>query len=105
VLGDAWAANNFPHMRVKWNTYPDHIGHKDSPGCFRCHDNKHRTDTGEKIGKKCGTCHNIVAEEESDSRVLQELGVQEPPPAPPEAAAPADATAATAAPAAKDAGA
>ncbi len=82
ALGDAYAWNNFPHMQVKWNTYPNHIGHQDSPGCFRCHDNKHKTETGEKVGKKCGTCHNIVAEEESDSALLQELGIQEAPPEP-----------------------
>jgi hypothetical protein len=81
ALGDAYAWNNFPHMRVKWNTYPNHIGHQESPGCFRCHDNKHKTDDGEKIGKKCSTCHNVVADEESDSALLQELGIQEPPPA------------------------
>ena len=86
ALGDAYAWNNFPHMKVKWNTYPNHVGHQDSPGCFRCHDNKHKTDDGAKIGKKCSTCHNIVAEEESNSAVLQELGLQEPPPEPPAAA-------------------
>jgi hypothetical protein len=69
-------------MKVTWNLYPNHIGHQDSPGCFRCHDNKHKTETGEKIGKKCSTCHTIVAEEESNSAVLQELGIQEPPPEP-----------------------
>ena len=101
ALGDAWAWNNFPHMKVKWNTYPNHIGHQDSPGCFRCHDNKHKTDTGEKIGKKCSTCHNVVAEEESDSAVLQELGIQEPPPAAEEAApATVDTATASATPAA-----
>ena len=82
ALGDAYAWNNFPHMKVKWNTYPNHVGHQDSPGCFRCHDNKHKTDDGAKIGKKCSTCHNIVAEEESNSAVLQELGLQEAPPEP-----------------------
>jgi hypothetical protein len=82
ALGDAYAWNNFAHMKVRWNTYPDHIGHQNSPGCFRCHDNKHKTATGEKIGKKCSTCHTIVADEESDSAVLQELGIQEPPPQP-----------------------
>jgi hypothetical protein len=50
-----------------------------------------------------------VADEETDSKLLQELGLQEPPPAPQEAAAPADAaadaTAAAAEPAAKGAGA
>ena len=45
ALGDAYTWNNFPHMRVVWNTYPNHIGHQQSPGCFRCHDNKHKTDT------------------------------------------------------------
>jgi hypothetical protein len=94
ALGDAYAWNNFPHMKVKWNTYPNHVGHQDSPGCFRCHDNKHKTDDGAKIGKKCNTCHNIVAEEESNSAVLQELGLQEPPPEPPAAATGAAAEAA-----------
>ncbi|MCM2310485.1 MAG: NapC/NirT family cytochrome c [Steroidobacteraceae bacterium] len=82
ALGDAYAWNNFPHMKVTWNLYPNHIGHQDSPGCMRCHDNKHKTADGDKIGKKCSTCHNLVAEEESDSKLLQELGVQEAPPEP-----------------------
>jgi nitrate/TMAO reductase-like tetraheme cytochrome c subunit len=100
ALGDAYTWNNFPHMKVVWNTYPNHIGHKQSPGCFRCHDNKHKTDTGEKVSKKCGTCHEVIAEDESDSAVLQELGLQEPPPAPAEPEAPAEPAAATAAAAA-----
>jgi nitrate/TMAO reductase-like tetraheme cytochrome c subunit len=82
ALGDAYTWNNFPRMKVTWNLYPNHIGHQDSPGCFRCHDNKHKTADGGKIGKKCGTCHSIVADEESDSKLLQELGVQEAPPEP-----------------------
>ena len=97
ALGDAYCWNNFPHMKVTWNLYPNHIGHQDTPGCFRCHDNKHKTADGEKIGKKCSTCHNLVAEEESDSKLLQELGVQEAPPEPAveEGAAPEAQTAAT----------
>ena len=90
ALGDAYTWNNFPHMKVTWNLYPNHIGHQDSPGCFRCHDNKHKTDDGKKVGKKCNTCHNLVAEEESDSKLLQELGVQEPPPEPAAAEAAAE---------------
>jgi hypothetical protein len=82
ALGDAYCWNNFPHMKVTWNLYPNHIGHQETPGCFRCHDNKHKTADGDKIGKKCGTCHNIVADEESDSALLQELGLQEAPPEP-----------------------
>jgi hypothetical protein len=79
ALGDAYCWNNFPQMKVTWNLYPNHIGHEESPGCFRCHSNKIKTDAGEKIGRKCSTCHEIVAEEESDSRLLQELGLQRPP--------------------------
>ena len=86
-------------MKVVWNTYPNHIGHQQSPGCFRCHDNKHKTDTGEKISKKCNTCHNVIAEDESDSSVLQELGLQEAP-AEPTVPAEADTGAASATPAA-----
>ncbi len=80
ALGDAYCWNNFPHMQVTWNLYPNHIGHKNTPGCFRCHDNKHKTDDGEKISRKCSTCHEILAEEERDSAILQELGLQEEPP-------------------------
>jgi len=83
ALGDAYCWNNFPHMQVTWNLYPNHIGHQDTPGCFRCHDNKHKTDDGEKISRKCSTCHEILAEEERDSAILQELGLQEEPPEPP----------------------
>jgi len=67
-----------------------------SPGCSRCNDNKHKPDDGEKMGKKCSTCHNIVAEEESDSKVLQELGLQEAPPAPAPEEPAADTTASAA---------
>jgi len=95
ALGDAYCWNNFPHMKVTWDLYPNHIGHQQSPGCFRCHDNKHKTDDGDKIGKKCGTCHNLIVEEESDSKLLQELGLQEPPPEPAAPAEGAEAPAAT----------
>jgi hypothetical protein len=95
ALGDAYCWNNFPHMKVTWDLYPNHLGHQQSPGCFRCHDNKHKTDDGDKIGKKCGTCHNLIVEEESDSKLLQELGLQEPPPEPAAPAEGAEAPAAT----------
>ena len=35
--------NFFPEMKASWKTYPDNIGHKDWPGCFRCHDGLHKT--------------------------------------------------------------
>jgi nitrate/TMAO reductase-like tetraheme cytochrome c subunit len=73
ALGDIYCWNVFPQMKVTWDTYPNHIGHNQSPGCYRCHDNKHKTESGEKISKKCSTCHNVVAEDEADPEVLKKL--------------------------------
>lgn len=72
-LGDIYALNVFPAMKVFWDTYPNHIGHEDSPGCFRCHDRKHRTENRERISKDCETCHMILAEREENPAILQEL--------------------------------
>ncbi len=47
------AAYVFPLMSVDWGTYPNHLGHQDSPGCFRCHD-------GSKAKNECDTCHTFV---------------------------------------------
>ena len=38
--------NFFPEMKVSWQAYPDNLGHKEFPGCFRCHDGKHVTNRG-----------------------------------------------------------
>jgi nitrate/TMAO reductase-like tetraheme cytochrome c subunit len=76
ALGDIYCWNVFPQMKVTWNTYPDHIGHTQSPGCFRCHDNKHvarSADREEKISRKCTTCHNLVAEDEAEPEALKAL--------------------------------
>jgi len=73
ALGDIWSWNAFPAMKVTWNTYPNHLGHQQSPGCLRCHDNKHVTATGEKISRSCDLCHNVVAEDEASPAVLKSL--------------------------------
>jgi nitrate/TMAO reductase-like tetraheme cytochrome c subunit len=52
-----WAENVFPAMKVKWRTYPDHNGHIDTPGCFRCHDDEHKAKDGSVIRQDCETCH------------------------------------------------
>jgi hypothetical protein len=51
--------NVFPEMHVQFGTYPNNIGHIDSPGCFRCHDDSHTAKDGQKIGQDCETCHKI----------------------------------------------
>ena len=51
--------NVFPEMNVRFGTYPNNIGHVDFPGCFRCHDDTHKSRDGKKIGQDCDTCHGI----------------------------------------------
>jgi hypothetical protein len=51
--------NVFPEMNIQFGTYPNHIGHIDSPGCFRCHDDNHKAKDGKTIGQECDTCHTI----------------------------------------------
>lgn len=52
--------NFFPEMKVDWRTYPDNIGHKNSPGCFRCHEGKHVNQLGKTISQKCDICHTFL---------------------------------------------
>jgi nitrate/TMAO reductase-like tetraheme cytochrome c subunit len=54
-----YARNVFPGMNVTWGTYPNHIGHMDAPGCFRCHDDNHKTRDGRVIKQDCDLCHQI----------------------------------------------
>ena len=56
--------NFFPEMKSSWKSYPDNIGHKDWPGCFRCHDGKHKSSDGKSVIKAsdCNACHIIVAQ-------------------------------------------
>ena len=51
--------NVFPGMNVQFGTYPNNIGHVDFPGCFRCHDDDHKSKDGKVIGQDCETCHAI----------------------------------------------
>jgi hypothetical protein len=49
----------FPNMGVGWETHPNNAGHKEFPGCFRCHDGKHTSSEGETIRLECNICHSI----------------------------------------------
>lgn len=49
----------FPNMEIGWQTHPNNVGHKEFPGCFRCHDGKHVTPEGETIRLECNICHSI----------------------------------------------
>ena len=49
----------FPDMSVGWQTHPNNVGHKDFPGCFRCHDGKHVSPQGETVRLECNICHSL----------------------------------------------
>ena len=68
--------NVFPFMKVTWGTHPNHIGHMEYPGCFRCHDGSHAAKNGDTIPQDCSVCHNLLAVEEAKPKVLSDLGIQ-----------------------------
>jgi len=73
TLGDIYSVNVFPQMQVWWNTYPNHIGHEQSPGCYRCHKKSMRTAERVQISRECDTCHVLLAEEEEDPEIMSTL--------------------------------
>jgi nitrate/TMAO reductase-like tetraheme cytochrome c subunit len=66
--------NIFPDMKVTWGLYPNNLGHTDFPGCFRCHDGDHTSADGRSIPNDCATCHDLLAVDEKDPKVLSDLG-------------------------------
>ena len=56
--------NFFPEMKANWRVYPDNIGHKEWPGCFRCHDGLHKSVDGKRSIKAndCNACHTILTQ-------------------------------------------
>jgi len=54
-----YTRNVFPSMNVTFGTYPNNIGHMDFPGCFRCHDDSHKSRDGKTIGQDCALCHEF----------------------------------------------
>jgi nitrate/TMAO reductase-like tetraheme cytochrome c subunit len=71
-----YSQNVFPFMKVTWGTHPNHIGHMNYPGCFRCHDGSHAAKDGTSITQDCSACHNLLAQDEPKPKVLSDLGIQ-----------------------------
>jgi hypothetical protein len=75
-LATLYSQNVFPFMKVTWGTHPNHIGHMNYPGCFRCHDGDHVTKDGKSITQDCAACHNLLVVDEAKPKVLSDLGIQ-----------------------------
>lgn len=60
-LLEAYLNNVWPAMKVTWGTYRQHLGHQNADegyGCFRCHDDEHKTKFGKVIRQDCNMCHD-----------------------------------------------
>lgn len=64
AVQEIYRDNFFPEMKASWRDYPNNIGHKDWPGCTRCHDDNHVTADGRRkiTFKDCTQCHVILAQ-------------------------------------------
>lgn len=53
-----YTTNVFPSMKITWGTYQSQMGHMQLTGCFRCHDDEHKTRDGKAaIRQDCALCH------------------------------------------------
>jgi nitrate/TMAO reductase-like tetraheme cytochrome c subunit/mono/diheme cytochrome c family protein len=59
VLSELYATMVFREQKIDWETHKNNLGHKNDPGCFRCHDGKHLTQEDEAIRLECNLCHAI----------------------------------------------
>ncbi|GAB4302094.1 MAG: NapC/NirT family cytochrome c [Desulfuromonadia bacterium] len=61
-IKDIYHRNFFPEMKTSWVVFPNHIGHFYAPGCFRCHDDRHKSANGRVISKDCDLCHVVLSQ-------------------------------------------
>jgi NapC/NirT cytochrome c family, N-terminal region len=66
-LQEEFKKNIFPEMAVRWDAYPNNIGHLEFNGCFRCHSDEHMSENGDAISKNCNLCHAISAQGPPDN--------------------------------------
>jgi len=62
AIEEGYNNNIFPYMRARWQAYPNYLGHVESMGCYRCHNNTFESDAGHIISKDCNLCHSIKAQ-------------------------------------------
>jgi nitrate/TMAO reductase-like tetraheme cytochrome c subunit len=59
VVQEIYDQSVYPEQKSDWDTHANNIGHRFSPGCFRCHDGKHLNEKQEAIRLECNLCHSI----------------------------------------------
>jgi nitrate/TMAO reductase-like tetraheme cytochrome c subunit len=66
-IQNAFSQNTFPGMKVTYDAYPEHIGHLETEGCFRCHNDAFISENGKRISKNCNLCHTIMGQGKPDN--------------------------------------
>lgn len=66
TMQEEFKKNIFPEMKVRWDVYPNHLGHIESNGCHRCHTDNHVSASGKTISRDCNLCHNILGQGSPD---------------------------------------
>jgi nitrate/TMAO reductase-like tetraheme cytochrome c subunit len=74
-ISKGYSENTFPLMKVTYDKYPEHIGHLETNGCFRCHNDSFKSESGRVITKDCNLCHTIVGQGKPDQ--MQLTGVRD----------------------------
>jgi nitrate/TMAO reductase-like tetraheme cytochrome c subunit len=69
----AFSSNVYPRLNIGWETYPDHNGHRNELGCFRCHDGEHRSAAGATVFQDCDPCHATVVEGVRESGIPEDV--------------------------------
>ena len=59
AIQDIYRQTVFLEQKSDWNSHSNNVGHKDFPGCFRCHDGKHLDNQQQAIRLECSLCHSI----------------------------------------------
>ncbi|MBW2735575.1 MAG: cytochrome C, partial [Deltaproteobacteria bacterium] len=73
-LGRVYLKNIFPRMNIGWGTYLNHLGHRSTTeGCFRCHNDEHKTKEGKVLAQDCDLCHDVLADDEEKPDVPASL--------------------------------
>lgn len=59
AIKNIFSESVYIEQKSDWYSHPNNVGHKNFPGCFRCHDGKHMTTEQETIRLECNLCHSI----------------------------------------------
>jgi len=73
----AYSRNYFPEMKASWDAHPNNLDHIHNKGCFRCHNNKLKSNDGKVITNDCKSCHLFVAQGKPSKNLASNFAGQE----------------------------